>query len=147
MRETTVVPSESLAEVVVTMEPAKAAVVGERIDIKESVYFETAKAVIKSESHKLLNDVAAILVAHEELTKIRIEGHTDSRGNADYNKDLSQRRAESVRQYLINQGVSADRLEAIGYGEEKPLVQGNNESAWKQNRRVDFFVSDRSDDE
>lgn len=146
-RTSAVVVKETVAEVVVTLEPAKATVVGERIDIKESVYFETSKDVIKSASHKLLNDVAEILIAHEELTNVRIEGHTDSRGSATYNKDLSQRRAESVRRYLIERGVAAERLEAIGYGEEKPLVSGNNESAWSQNRRVDFFVTGRSDEE
>jgi outer membrane protein OmpA-like peptidoglycan-associated protein len=146
VRETTMVVQDTVAEVVVTLEPAKATVVGERIDIKESVYFETNKDIIKSASHKLLNDIAEILIAHSELTGIRIEGHTDDRGSAEHNKDLSQRRAEAVRRYLIERGVEAERLQAVGYGEEKPVVSGNNASAWSQNRRVDFFVSARNDE-
>ena len=134
-------PADALAEVVVTLEPTKAEVVGERIDIQDSVYFETAQAIIKSESHTLLDDVAAILVAHTELAKIRIEGHTDSRGSTDYNQDLSQRRAEAVRQYLSGKGGDASRREAVGYGEARPLVQGDSARAWSQNRRVDFFVT------
>jgi outer membrane protein OmpA-like peptidoglycan-associated protein len=76
---------------------------------------------------------------------VRIEGHTDSRGDDAFNLDLSQRRTEAVRTYLINKGVEANRLEAKGYGETKPLVTGNNEAAWAKNRRVDFFIVERTD--
>ncbi|MED5371730.1 MAG: OmpA family protein [Myxococcota bacterium] len=144
-RAEVVVVKESVAEVVLTLKPAKVELEAERITIKDSVYFETNKAIIKSESHELLDEVAAILIAHPELTKIRIEGHTDSRGAADYNKDLSQRRAEAVQDYLVSKGVEAGRLEAVGYGEEKPLDERNNAAAWEKNRRVDFFVAERSD--
>ena len=140
-----VVVSEEQVEVQVVLVPAKVEVAAERIDIKDSVYFELNKAVIKAESFELLDEVAETLIAHPELTLIRIEGHTDSRGGADSNKDLSQRRAEAVRSYLIAKEVEAGRMEAIGYGEEKPLQSGNTEAAFAQNRRVDFFVADRSD--
>lgn len=116
-----------------------------RIEIKDSIYFETAKAVIKAESHSLLDEVAEVLVAHPELTKIRIEGHTDSRGGAAYNLQLSQDRAASVMAYLVDKGVEADRLDSAGFGESKPLVKGENEAAWEKNRRVDFFVVERAD--
>ena len=69
---------------------SRASVTDERIDIKDSVYFETAKDVIKEQSFELLNEVAELIVAHPELTLIRIEGHTDNRGNADYNRKLSR---------------------------------------------------------
>ena len=129
-----------------TMMPARATVTKEKIEIADKVYFETAKAAIKPESFGLLDDVASILVANPEITKIRIEGHTDSRGNADYNRKLSDARAASVRQYLIDKGVEAGRLESIGYGEDKPVDTANNAAAWEKNRRVDFFVVERSDD-
>ncbi len=111
-----------------------------RIEIRESVYFETGKAAIKPESFALLDDVAAILVDHPEITRVRVEGHTDSRGNGPANLKLSKARAASVRDYLIQKGVATDRLESEGYGEGKPLVPGENEAAWTQNPRVDFFI-------
>lgn len=125
--------------------PAKVELTREKIDIKDSVYFETAKAVIKVESFELLNEVAQIIMDHPELTKIRIEGHTDARGNANYNLELSKKRAASVRDYLIGRGVAPERLESEGFGKTRPLVQGNNEAAWSKNRRVDFFVVSRAD--
>ncbi|MFK7928450.1 MAG: OmpA family protein [Myxococcota bacterium] len=140
------VRQNEIAEVVVKLTPAKVVISGERIDLKDSVYFNTNKATIKPVSYELLDEVAEILNAHPELTKIRIEGHTDSRGSNSYNLDLSKRRAASVRAYLIEHGVEPDRLESQGFGETKPLKSGNNESAWSVNRRVDFFVVDRSDD-
>lgn len=127
------------------LEPAQAVVTGERIDLRDSVYFDTNKDTIQERSFGLLNDVAGILIDHPELTKIRIEGHTDSRGSATYNKELSQRRADSVRKYLIEKGVVGDRLEGVGYGEERPLDKRENAAAWDKNRRVDFFVAERSD--
>ncbi len=140
------IESEAEALVEVELVPSKAEVTQERIEIRESVYFETGKDVIKTESYGLLDDVAAIVVAHPELTSIRIEGHTDSRGGSADNLDLSQRRADSVKRYLMEQGVEADRLEAVGYGEERPLDARNTPSAWAKNRRVDFFVAGRSDE-
>ena len=139
------VTEDGEATLVLTLLPSKVELKAERIDIKDSVYFETAKAVIKEESFELLNEVAQILIDHPELLLIRIEGHTDSRGNNAYNKDLSQRRADSVRTYLIEKGVAEDRLQSVGYGEEKPLVKEENAAAWEKNRRVDFFVEKRSD--
>ena len=135
------------ATLVLTMLPAKAAVTADRIDIKESVYFETAKAVIKTESHGLLDEVAQLLLLHPEILVVRIEGHTDSRGNANYNRRLSQSRADAVRSYLVSQGVEEKRLRSIGYGEDKPLDKRNNQAAWTKNRRVDFFVEERAGQE
>ena len=125
--------------------PAKAQLVADRIDLKDSVYFETDSDVIDAESHALLDEVAEIIMDHPELAMIRIEGHTDRRGSNTYNLDLSQRRADSVRRYLMSEGVSEERLESIGFGEEFPLAQANNPMAWSLNRRVDFFVAARSD--
>jgi outer membrane protein OmpA-like peptidoglycan-associated protein len=142
---TAVVVVEGVAEVVLTLEPARVEVTAERIDLKDSVYFETNKAVIKAESHALLDEVAETLVAHPELTLVRIEGHTDSRGPSDYNKKLSQQRAEAVRDYLIAAGVEPNRLSAVGYGEDDPLRTEETEEAWNINRRVDLFVEERSD--
>ncbi|MCK6521795.1 OmpA family protein [Myxococcota bacterium] len=131
--------------IVLDLKPSKTKVQAANIDLGGSVFFETNKDVIKPESYKLLDDVASIMKEHPELKLVRIEGHTDSRGDDAFNMDLSQRRTEAVRNYLINKGVEANRLEAKGYGETKPLVQGNNEAAWAKNRRVDFFIVERTD--
>ncbi len=133
------------AVAVLVLAPATAELKGDRIDIAETVQFDTGSATIRSVSHKLLDEVAQILVAHPELQKIRIEGHTDSRGSASSNKDLSQRRADAVKQYLINAGVDANRLSAVGFGEERPLDKRETEAAWEKNRRVSFFVETRTD--
>ena len=129
------------------LEPLLAEVTAERIDIRDSVYFETNKAVIMPESFPLLNQVAQLLDTHEEITLIRIEGHTDSRGSAAANLSLSRRRAAAVRTYLIEQGVTAERLVSEGFGERRPISKGNNEVAWSQNRRVDFFIAERAEEE
>jgi len=131
----------------VVLQKALAEVTRERIDIKESVYFETAKAVIKPESYALLDQVATILVDHPEISRLKVEGHTDSRGNASYNLKLSSQRAASVVDYLVKKGVSRDRLASEGYGESKPLDAAENASAWTKNRRVDFFILEREDED
>jgi outer membrane protein OmpA-like peptidoglycan-associated protein len=144
---TVTVPAGGEALLEITLEPEIAKVTAERIEISESVFFETGNAVIKPESYALLDQVASILVDHPEITKMRVEGHTDSRGKADDNLQLSQERAASVVIYLESKGVAAERLESEGFGEDKPLVKGNNEKAWSQNRRVDFFIAERTDEE
>jgi OOP family OmpA-OmpF porin len=131
--------------VVAVLHPTMVTVTRERIEIEDSVYFETARATIKPESYALLDEIAAVLQDHPELLRVRIEGHTDSRGEAKYNLDLSQERAAAVRAYLIDKGVAPKRLSSIGYGETKPLDPRETEAAWSQNRRVDFWIEERSD--
>ncbi len=139
------VQKDGSATLKLEMVPAKAALKAEKIEIKDSVYFETGKTVIKPESFGLLDEVAEVLRDHPELTKVRIEGNTDSRGSATDNQKLSQGRAEAVRDYLASKGVAAGRLEAIGYGESKPLVKEKTKDDQAKNRRVDFVVAERSD--
>ncbi|MBW2276916.1 MAG: OmpA family protein, partial [Deltaproteobacteria bacterium] len=95
---------------------------GQKIEILEKVMFDTGKATIKVESHELLNDVAEVIGEHPKIKQIRIEGHTDSDGSGKYNKDLSQKRANSVKKFLVQAGISEDLLEAEGYGEDKPIA-------------------------
>jgi outer membrane protein OmpA-like peptidoglycan-associated protein len=128
----------------VRLKVARVVLEGDQITIQDSIYFETGKAVIKPESHDLLNELAQTLEDHPELLRIRIEGHTDSRGSAVANKDLSARRAEAVQVYLVGRNIEPGRLDAIGFGEERPLMRGNDEEAWARNRRVDFFIVERA---
>ena len=117
----------------------------DKIEILEKVYFDTAKATIKARSNNVLNQVALILKANPQVTKVRVEGHTDSQGNDEYNRDLSQRRAEAVRDYLVGRGVDGGRLEAVGYGEEKPVADNDVPKGREANRRVEFNIISTSD--
>ena len=145
VKKTVTVKAESEETVVFQLEPAKVEIGKDRIDIEGSVYFETAKAIIRTDSYDLLDEVAEILSAHPELQKVRIEGHTDSDGGTEYNKELSHDRARAVRDYLVKKGVESDRLEYEGFGESKPLVEEKTAADKQKNRRVDFVVVERAD--
>ncbi len=119
----------------------RVAVTKERLELKEKVYFDTGEATIKPVSYSLLDEVAATLKAHDELKRTEIEGHTDSQGEAAFNKQLSQRRAEAVREYLMKKGVDGGRLGATGYGAEKPVAPNDTEQGREANRRVEFKIS------
>ncbi len=110
----------------------------ERIEILEMVYFDTGLDTIQQVSFGLLDNIAQVMQQHPELELVRIEGHTDDRGAADFNRDLSQRRAEAVRRYLIDKGVSESRLVAKGFGEDKPIASNKNSKGRAANRRVEF---------
>ncbi|MEM7434010.1 MAG: OmpA family protein [Myxococcota bacterium] len=118
-----------------------------QIDILEKVYFEFDSAKIQSRSFPVLDNVAEVLKAHPEITKVRVEGHTDSSGSDAYNLRLSQRRADSVVRYLINRGgISADRLEAKGFGERQPLIpDATTQAEFAKNRRVEFHIEGEGD--
>jgi OmpA-OmpF porin, OOP family len=116
------------------------------IEILDMVYFEYNKAVIKSESFPILDAVAATLQGNPSIALIEIQGHTDERGNDDYNLDLSDRRAAAVKKYLADKGVEEKRLESQGYGETQPLIREHNEKAWAKNRRVAFLILKRATD-
>ncbi|MDQ3299011.1 MAG: OmpA family protein [Myxococcota bacterium] len=116
------------------------------IEILDMVYFEYNKAVIKSQSFPILDAVAATLVGNPSIQLIEIQGHTDERGNDAYNLDLSDRRAASVKKYLVDKGVEENRLESQGYGETQPIDRKSNEAAWAKNRRVAFLILKRTSD-
>jgi OmpA-OmpF porin, OOP family len=110
-----------------------------KFKILDSVRFEHGKSDIKPESYSLLDQVALTIKANPG-TKVRVEGHTDDTGPHDVNMRLSKARAGAVRQYLINKGVSPQRLRAEGYGPDKPLEKGTSDSVRAKNRRVEFIV-------
>ena len=105
--------------------------------ILEGVNFETGKAALTPESQTILTGVAESLVANEEI-KVQVSGHTDNTGGRALNQRLSRQRAESVRQYLIERGVAADRLTAVGYGPDKPVASNRTAEGRTQNRRVEL---------
>lgn len=116
----------------------------EKIEIKEKVYFRTGRARIRRRSFKMLNQVASVLRNYEHIEKVRIEGHTDARGPKRRNQRLSQRRAEAVRQFLVNKGIAPERLVAKGYGEQMPIASNRTRPGRRRNRRVEFVILERS---
>jgi outer membrane protein OmpA-like peptidoglycan-associated protein len=109
------------------------------IILKEKIFFAFNKAVIKPESFPLLDEIVQALADHPTFI-IRIEGHTDNKGNKNYNKTLSQKRAEAVRAYIIRKGIDGSRLTAVGYGMEKPIADNKTEDGRAINRRVEFHI-------
>ncbi len=101
------------------------------------VYFDFDKAEIKPEFADLITKFAKNLTAHPNL-KLRLEGNTDERGTREYNIGLGERRAQAVRRALMLQGVAESQLTTVSYGAERPAVEGDDESAWAQNRRVEL---------
>jgi outer membrane protein OmpA-like peptidoglycan-associated protein len=116
------------------------------LTILDAVYFKTGKAIIEKRSFKLLDNVAAVILAHPEVGLIKVEGHTDDVGKDEKNMTLSQERAESVRNYLIGKGVPAERLSAQGFGETQPLVPNTNRKNRATNRRVVFTIDKAAQD-
>jgi outer membrane protein OmpA-like peptidoglycan-associated protein len=112
-----------------------------KIAIVETVYFKTNKAIIEKRSYKLLESVASVLSTHVGV-RVRIEGHTDSQGDADKNKDLSQRRAEAVRKFLVDHKIDPARFEAVGFGEDRPVADNGTAVGRAANRRVEFVIID-----
>lgn len=103
------------------------------------VFFDFNKADLQAESFPELNRATALMKANPSM-EVEIAGFTDAVGKDDYNKDLSQRRANSVRDYLIRQGVEPSRIAAIGYGEATPIASNDTEEGRAENRRVEFVV-------
>jgi outer membrane protein OmpA-like peptidoglycan-associated protein len=112
------------------------------IKILKPVYFATGKDVILKRSFPLLKAVAAALAATPAIKKVSIEGHTDGTGTIELNHELSQRRAESVRRWLTENGVAPERLEARGFGDTKPIASNKTSRGRSENRRVEFNIID-----
>jgi outer membrane protein OmpA-like peptidoglycan-associated protein len=108
----------------------------------DNVQFQTGSARIDPKSYGLLNQVALLLKANPDIKGVRVEGHTDETGSRAGNIVLSKSRAQAVRQYLIQKGVSPARLTAEGYGPDRPLVQGTDGASRAKNRRVEFVLLD-----
>ncbi|MGB5820823.1 MAG: OmpA family protein [Saonia sp.] len=106
-------------------------------DYARTILFDTGKSSIKAESTSVMVDIITILNEYP-TAKFTVEGHTDSVGSAKLNQTLSESRANSVRDFLIEKGIGSDRLSAIGYGEDKPIATNNTRAGRTQNRRVEI---------
>jgi outer membrane protein OmpA-like peptidoglycan-associated protein len=116
-------------------------VVGEKIVLDDRVNFEQNNAIIRTVSFPLLERLSKLVREHPEYTHIEVQGHTDQKGTAEYNKKLSQDRAESVVEFMASHGVGRGRLSAVGFGSAHLLVEETNERALYLNRRVEFLIT------
>ncbi len=105
------------------------------VNVGDRVYFDLDRYDIRPEAYPRMDAQVAWLQRYPGVT-IRIEGNADERGTREYNLALGARRAESVRAYLVERGVSAGRIDTISYGKERPIAEGSNESAWARNRNA-----------
>jgi OOP family OmpA-OmpF porin len=123
--------------------PPKAEFQAEKIELSETIQFDEDSANLVERSKTLLDDVARVLTEHPEVTRIQIEGHTDSKASPRHNKKLSQERVASVKAYLVDKGISAKRLTTKGFGETKPVADNKSEEGRAKNRRVEFRIVKR----
>ena len=104
---------------------------------KRIIYFDFDKSEIKPEFADLVSAHARNLTSHPNL-RVKLEGNTDERGTREYNIGLGERRAQAVRRALMLQGVAESQLTTVSFGAERPAVEGDDEAAWAQNRRVEL---------
>jgi OOP family OmpA-OmpF porin len=118
--------------------PGLIVVTAKEIRITQQIHFEFNKAKIRPESFPILDAIVSVLKDNPKIT-LEIQGHTDNVGSAAYNKNLSQLRSDSVKQYLVQHGTDGSRLTTMGYGLTQPIVPNNSESNRALNRRVQFI--------
>ncbi len=107
--------------------------------LNENIYFAFDTSVLDMQAQELLKEKAAWMRDNPNADVV-IEGHCDERGTNAYNLALGERRAESVKSFLVNLGIAPSRMTTISYGEEKPVDPGHNEEAWAKNRRATFVL-------
>jgi peptidoglycan-associated lipoprotein len=116
------------------------AVADARAILEERVHFDFDESAIRSDAAQVLRQKVQVLQASPDV-RLRLEGHTDERGSAEYNQALGSRRAQAVLDFFLENGIPETRFVTTSYGEERPLVSASNESAWAQNRRVEFVIT------
>jgi outer membrane protein OmpA-like peptidoglycan-associated protein len=106
----------------------------------DDVLFDSGRAVLKSGAERSIDQIATFLSQHPER-RVQIEGFTDSQGTDEYNRELSQSRADAVARAIIQRGIDAQRIRALGYGEEFPVASNTDSGSRQLNRRVEIIVS------
>lgn len=120
--------------------PVVGAAAAERASVAAAtVYFDFDRAEIKAEYMSVIKAQAAYLATNASKS-VTLEGNADERGTREYNLSLGERRAQSVADVLKANGVAANRIKNVSFGEDRPAVEGHDESAWAKNRRVEFVV-------
>jgi len=118
---------------------------GRNLQIRRRINFVTNSAEISDSSSGLLTEIADVIIRNPNLRRIEIQGHTDDRGGANRNRELSQQRADAVRTWLLANGVEASRLTAQGYGQTRPLVPNITAGNRARNRRVQFVIEEQTE--
>lgn len=108
----------------------------------KTVYFAYSSSALTGSTLEALEANAEALKANPSL-KIQVEGHCDERGSVEFNLALGEKRAASVRDYLISNGIAASRISTISLGKEKPMAFGHDEDAWSKNRRANFVITEK----
>jgi outer membrane protein OmpA-like peptidoglycan-associated protein len=112
----------------------------EKLSLRDAINFETGKDNILPKSDRILDSIALILKNNPDLPRVRVEGHTDNIGSATYNRDLSQRRAQSVVNALVKRGIAVEKLLPAGYGFDRPVATNETAKGRALNRRVEFTI-------
>tara|TARA_Y100000996_G_scaffold335695_1_gene272205 strand:+ start:150 stop:674 length:525 start_codon:yes stop_codon:yes gene_type:complete len=110
------------------------------VNVGDRVFFNYDSSELDGDAQELLQDQVAWLKQYSDVSVI-VEGHCDERGTREYNLALGEKRAQSVKNYIISLGISSDRVSTISYGKERPAVIGSNDGAWAQNRRSVTIVN------
>jgi OOP family OmpA-OmpF porin len=108
----------------------------------QGITFETDKDIIRRSSEPILSQALQVLTDFPDV-RLQVQGHTDDQGDDEYNRDLSQRRSESVVRWFVERGIDAGRLEPQGYGEAQPIADNGTETGRAKNRRVEFQLIDQ----
>jgi peptidoglycan-associated lipoprotein len=111
-----------------------------RATLVATIQFDYDQSDLRDDARSNLDAKARILQANPGVT-LRIAGHTDERGSDEYNLALGQRRAGTTKKYLVDRGIADARIQTVSYGEERPVAQGSDESAFSQNRRAEFEIT------
>lgn len=112
----------------------------ERAFVEENIHFAFDSSALSDEAQQILKSKADYLRSNPDIT-ITVEGHCDDRGTDAYNIALGERRAESVKIFLVDIGIGSNRLNTVSYGEERPIAMGHNEASWARNRRAQFVIN------
>jgi len=123
--------------------PQQVRVEEREVVILEKIHFALDSAEILPESFPLMREIAEALRGHPDIRLVEIQGHTDDQGTIAYNESLSQRRAQSVKDWLVEHDVEESRLEARGYGESDPIAPNDTAEGRARNRRVQFIIQER----
>jgi peptidoglycan-associated lipoprotein len=107
--------------------------------VNEDIFFDFDDAALKADAKATLKDKADYMKANPNVN-VTIEGHCDERGTEAYNLALGERRAQSIKTFMVNAGIDKSRLNTVSYGKEKPVDPGHNEAAWAKNRRGHFRI-------
>jgi outer membrane protein OmpA-like peptidoglycan-associated protein len=134
------VPEMPPTPIAATPPPKKTEVTDDEIKLKEKVEFETDSAKLLPSSTPLLDEVVTVMKEHPDIEHVRVGGHTDSTSTAEHNLKLSDERAASVKQYLVDHGIAPARLSSKGYGQTRPIGDNKTEEGRAQNRRVEVHI-------